>query len=78
MWWETDASMVEINPLIIHPDKTRCSRVDAKVSFDDNALFRHPDIVAMRDLNEEDAEGDRGLASSTSATSRSTATSPAS
>jgi succinyl-CoA synthetase beta subunit len=35
--------------------------LDAKVSFDSNALYRHPDITALRDLNEEDAEGDRGL-----------------
>ena len=50
---ETDASLAEINPLII----TRQDKVvalDAKLNFDDNALFRHPDIVAMRDLDEED------------------------
>jgi succinyl-CoA synthetase beta subunit len=50
---ETDASLVEINPLII----TRQNQVvalDAKFNFDDNALFRHPDIVALRDLDEED------------------------
>ena len=51
--------------------------LDAKVTFDDNALFRHPDIAALRDITEEDAEGDRGLASTTSATSPSTATSAA-
>ena len=53
MWWQTDASMVEVNPLITTPDG-QVLALDAKVSFDDNALFRHPDIVALRDLNEED------------------------
>jgi succinyl-CoA synthetase beta subunit len=55
-WWETDASMVEINPLCIveTPDgRQSVMAVDAKVSFDDNALYRHPDIQAMRDLAEE-------------------------
>jgi succinyl-CoA synthetase beta subunit len=53
MFWETDASMVEINPLVtIEGDLVEA--LDAKVSFDDNALFRHSDIVALRDLNEED------------------------
>jgi len=52
-FWETDASLAEINPLIL----TRGGRVvalDSKLNFDDNALFRHPEIVAMRDLDEED------------------------
>lgn len=53
MWWETDASMVEVNPLIT-TFEGQVYALDAKVSFDDNALFRHPDIVALRDLNEED------------------------
>jgi len=53
MFWETDASMVEINPLISTPDDEILA-LDAKVSFDDNALYRHPEIVALRDLNEED------------------------
>ncbi|MDB6115795.1 MAG: sucC [Lacunisphaera sp.] len=53
MYWETDAAMVEVNPLIVTPDN-KVLALDAKVSFDDNALFRHPDIVALRDLNEED------------------------
>jgi succinyl-CoA synthetase beta subunit len=53
MWWSTDASMVEVNPLITTPDG-RVLALDAKVSFDDNALFRHPEVVALRDLNEED------------------------
>jgi succinyl-CoA synthetase beta subunit len=55
-WWECDASMVEINPLCIieQPDgKLGVMAVDAKISIDDNSLFRHPDIKAMRDLNEE-------------------------
>ena len=52
-WWELDASMVEVNPLITTTDG-RILALDAKVSFDDNALFRHPEIVALRDLNEED------------------------
>jgi succinyl-CoA synthetase beta subunit len=53
MFWETDASMVEINPLIT-TEGDLVEALDAKVSFDDNALFRHSDIVALRDLNEED------------------------
>ena len=51
---ETDASLAEINPLILTADG-RVVALDAKMNFDDNALFRHPDIVAMRDLDEEDA-----------------------
>ena len=54
-FWETDASMVEVNPLITTPTGEVLA-LDAKVSFDDNALFRHPDIVALRDLNEEDSK----------------------
>lgn len=53
MFWETDAAMVEVNPLITTPTEEVLA-LDAKVSFDDNALFRHPEIVALRDLNEED------------------------
>jgi succinyl-CoA synthetase beta subunit len=52
-FWETDASMVEINPLITTASGEVLA-LDAKISFDDNALFRHPEIVALRDLNEED------------------------
>ena len=55
MFWETDAAMVEVNPLITTPTG-QVLALDAKVSFDDNALFRHPDIVALRDLNEEDSK----------------------
>jgi succinyl-CoA synthetase beta subunit len=50
---ETDAALVEINPLILTGDN-RVVALDAKMTFDDNALFRHPDIVALRDLDEED------------------------
>jgi len=53
MYWETDAAMIEVNPLITTPDD-KVLALDAKVSFDDNALYRHPEIVALRDLNEED------------------------
>ncbi|RFC47996.1 MAG: succinyl-CoA synthetase beta subunit [Verrucomicrobia bacterium] len=53
MFWETDAAMVEVNPLITTPTGEVLA-LDAKVSFDDNALFRHPELVALRDLNEED------------------------
>jgi succinyl-CoA synthetase beta subunit len=53
VFWDTDASMVEVNPLITTP-AGEVLALDAKVSFDDNALFRHPEIVALRDLNEED------------------------
>jgi len=55
MYWETDASMVEINPMITTKDD-QVLALDAKVGFDDNALFRHPEIVALRDLNEEDSK----------------------
>ena len=48
-----DCSMVEINPLVVTPDG-KVLALDAKFNFDDNALFRHPDILAMRDTNEED------------------------
>ena len=50
---ETDASLAEINPLIVTGDG-KLIALDAKLNFDANALFRHPDIVAMRDLDEED------------------------
>jgi len=50
---ETDASLAEINPLILTRDG-RVVALDAKLNFDDNALYRHPEIVAMRDLDEED------------------------
>ena len=50
---ETDASLIEINPLIVD-DTGKVIALDAKFGFDDNALYRHKDIAAMRDLNEED------------------------
>jgi succinyl-CoA synthetase beta subunit len=50
---DTDASLAEINPLIL-TGKNEVIVLDAKLNFDDNALFRHPDIAAMRDLDEED------------------------
>jgi len=53
MYMEKDCSMVEINPLIVSEDG-RLIALDAKVGFDDNALFRHPDIMELRDLTEED------------------------
>ena len=53
MFISTDASMVEINPLILtKEEKIIC--LDAKINFDDNALFKHPEIIELRDLNEED------------------------
>src|SRR5207245_10914832 len=50
---ETDASLTEINPLLVTKEGDVLA-LDAKMNFDDNALFRHKDIVEMRDLNEED------------------------
>ncbi len=50
---ETDASLAEINPLILTGDG-RVLALDAKIDFDGNALFRHPDLAALRDLDEED------------------------
>jgi len=50
---ESDASLLEINPLVITNDD-RILALDAKVNFDDNALYRHKDYEALRDLNEED------------------------
>src|SRR6266849_3639591 len=50
---ETDASLIEINPLVVTADG-RVVCLDAKMSFDDNGLFRHPDIRELRDANEED------------------------
>jgi succinyl-CoA synthetase beta subunit len=49
----TDAALVEINPLILAAED-HVFALDAKMNFDDNALFRHPDIAALRDLDEED------------------------
>ena len=59
LYMETDASLVEINPLILEGSVDgkpgNIKALDAKFNFDPNALFRHPDIVALRDLDEEDA-----------------------
>jgi succinyl-CoA synthetase beta subunit len=51
---ECDASLAEINPLVLTGDG-RVLALDAKLNFDSNALYRHPEIVAMRDLDEDDA-----------------------
>jgi succinyl-CoA synthetase beta subunit len=53
MFISTDASMVEVNPLILTKEK-KIICLDAKVNFDSNALFKHPEIMELRDLNEED------------------------
>ena len=53
MFVSTDASMVEINPLIL-TEEGNIVCLDAKVNFDDNALFKHPEIADLRDLSEED------------------------
>ncbi len=50
---KTDASLLEINPLVITNDD-KVVALDAKMNFDDNAIYRHPDIAAFRDLDEED------------------------
>ena len=50
---ETDCSLAEINPLVV-TGEGRVVALDAKINFDDNALFRHADLVALRDLDEED------------------------
>lgn len=54
-YMETDATLAEINPLILEGDGG-IKALDAKFNFDDNALFRHPEIVAYRDLDEEDPD----------------------
>lgn len=61
---ELDATMVEINPLVVSEDGSLFA-LDAKMTFDNNALFRHPDIAELRDKSQEDARetraADRGL-----------------
>jgi succinyl-CoA synthetase beta subunit len=52
-YWETDSSLAEINPLIL-TGSGKVIALDAKFNFDSNALYRHPEIVAFRDLDEED------------------------
>jgi succinyl-CoA synthetase beta subunit len=53
MFIGTDANMIEVNPLILTKEK-KIICLDAKVNFDSNALFKHPEIIELRDLNEED------------------------
>ena len=53
LFTEKDCSLVEINPLILTGEGGMCA-IDSKVNFDDNSLFRHPDIVELRDPDEED------------------------
>jgi succinyl-CoA synthetase beta subunit len=53
LFLEKDASLIEINPLIVTKEG-RLHCLDAKIGFDDNALFRHPDIAELRDIHEED------------------------
>jgi len=53
LYKEKDASLIEINPLVLKEDDTFIA-LDAKINFDDNALFRHKDILEMRDLSEEE------------------------
>ena len=52
-YWETDAEMLEINPMVIDGEG-KVLALDAKMSFDGNALYRHKDIEALRDIHEED------------------------
>ena len=52
-FWAKDCSQVEVNPLVLTPTGDVLA-LDAKVNFDSNALFRHPDVVQLRDLSEED------------------------
>ena len=52
-FWDKDASLAEINPLVVQGDGSVIA-LDAKFNFDDNALFRHDELMAMRDLDEED------------------------
>jgi len=52
-FWEKDCSQVEVNPLVTTPTGDVLA-LDAKVNFDSNALYRHPDVVELRDLSEED------------------------
>ena len=53
LFWQKDCSMVEVNPLVLTKDK-KIVCLDAKVAFDDNGLFRHPELQALRDPHEED------------------------
>ncbi len=53
VFWENDCSLIEINPLVVTPDNV-VTAVDAKINFDDNAAFRHPEWEEMRDPDAED------------------------
>ncbi len=54
-FWENDCSLAEVNPLVVTPDGEVLA-IDAKINIDDNALYRHPDIERLRDLDAEVAE----------------------
>ena len=54
-FWDKDASLAEINPLIVTED-LRIMALDAKINFDDNAMYRHPDLQELRDLGEENED----------------------
>ena len=54
-FWDKDASLAEINPLIVTKD-LRIMALDAKINFDDNAMYRHPDLQELRDLGEENED----------------------
>lgn len=54
MFWDLDLSLIEINPLVLTPEG-ECVALDAKLSFDDNALYRHPQIMALRDISQEES-----------------------
>ncbi len=54
-FWDKDALLAEINPLIVTKD-SRVMALDAKINFDDNAMYRHPDLQELRDLDEEDED----------------------
>ena len=73
---DKDCSIAEINPLVVTGDGNVMA-LDAKLNFDANALFRHPDIVELRDLDEEDEKEIEASKFDLSATSRWTATSAA-
>ena len=71
-----DMSLLEINPLVVTKDGNVIC-LDAKINFDDNALFRHKDIAELRDLDEEDPDGGARPPNTISPTSSSTAPSAA-
>jgi succinyl-CoA synthetase beta subunit len=54
-YWDKDASLAEINPLIVTSDG-RVMALDAKINFDDSAMYRHPELQELRDLDEEDPD----------------------